>query len=157
MAELSSIVYKPHDAAGTAEGYTRLPLREARLVVGQGIDGDAKGSGSPGRQLNIMTLETVQQLGAEGFHTDAGEMGEQLIVAQLDVNALAIGTRLQIGAAARVELTEPRTGCGKFERYQGKKREEASGRLGMMARVVADGIIHIGDAVQVVAEPANPS
>ena len=156
MGELSSIVYKPHDAAGTADGYTRLPLREARLVVGQGIDGDAKGSGSPGRQLNIMTLETVQQLGEEGFRADAGEMGEQLIVTQLDVNALSIGTRLQIGAAACVELTEPRTGCGKFERYQGKKREQASGRLGMMARVVADGTIRIGDAVEVVEEAANP-
>lgn len=155
MGEVSSIVYKPRDAAGTADGYTRLPLREARLVVGQGIDGDAKGSGNPGRQLNIMTLETVQQLGEEGFHTDAGEMGEQLIVAQLDMNALAIGTRLQIGATARVELTEPRTGCVKFEKYQGKKREEASGRLGMMARVVADGTIHVGDFVQVVEEPGK--
>lgn len=155
MGKLSSIVYKPREVAGTAEGYTRLPLREARLVVGQGIDGDAKGSGNPGRQLNIMTLEIVQQLGEEGFHTDVGEMGEQLIVTEIEVNALPIGTRLQIGATACVELTEPRTGCGKFERYQGKKREEASGRLGMMARVVADGTIHVGDPVRVVEETSN--
>ena len=154
MSKLSSIVYKPNSAAATADGYTRLPLQEAQLLVGQGIAGDAKGSGSPGRQLNIMTLETVRELGEEGFQAEAGQMGEQLIVTELEVNALPIGTRLQIGASACVELTEPRTGCGKFERYQGKKREEASGRLGMMARVVVDGTIRVGDTVAVV-EQAN--
>ena len=43
MAELVSIVYKPQGAAPTEGSYTRLPLQEARLVVGQGIEGDAKG------------------------------------------------------------------------------------------------------------------
>lgn len=62
---------------------------------------------------------------------------------------LPADTRLQIGGQACVELTEPRTGCGKFERYQTKKREEAAERLGMMARVVKGGIITVGDAVQI--------
>ena len=150
MGELKSIVYKPQDATTIEECYTRLPLQEAKLVVGQGIDGDVKGSGNLARQLNIMTLETAAQLGEEGFQASVGQMGEQLMVSGIEVNALAIGTRLQIGSSAQLELTEPRTGCGKFERYQGKKREEASGRLGMMARVVAAGTIHVGDAVEVV-------
>ena len=154
MGSLSSIVYKPHDAEASGDSYTRLPMQEARLVVGRGIDGDAKGS-NPARQLNIMTLETMQQLGVEGFGTDAGQMGEQLIVTEIEVNALPIGTRLQIGASACVELTEPRTGCGKFERYQGKKREEASGRLGMMACVVVEGAIYVGDTVRVVEQASN--
>ena len=78
-------------------------------------------------------------------------MGEQRILTSLEVDRLACGTRLQIGEQACVELTEPHTGCGKFERYQTKKRVEATGRLGMMARVVKEGILSVGDAVQVVA------
>ena len=56
-----------------------------------------------------------------------------------------------VGASACIEVTEPRNGCGKFERYQGKRKEEARGRLGQMARVVTAGTIRIGDPVQILA------
>lgn len=157
MSELVSIVYKPREAyavsnasSSASEGgeYIRIPLSQTRLVVDYGIEGDAKG-GSSTRQLNLMSANSLEQLAQEGFQTAPGQMGEQLIVANLEVDGLASGTRLQIGEQACVELTEPRTGCGKFERYQTKKREEAAGHLGMMARVVKEGIISVGDAVQV--------
>jgi MOSC domain-containing protein YiiM len=108
MGELLSIVYKPRSALSDAAGYARTPVPEARLVVGHGIDGDAKG-GNPNRHLNIIAVETVHALGGEGFRTSPGQMGEQLILSSIDVDALPAGTRLQIGASARVELTEPRT------------------------------------------------
>jgi MOSC domain-containing protein YiiM len=149
MGELVSIVYKPQDAVSDAAGYARTPLREARLVVGHGIDGDLKG-GCPKRHLNIMAAETLQGLASEGFGASPGQLGEQLILSGIAVDALPPGARLQIGTSARVELTEPRTGCGKFERHQGKRKEEASGRLGMMARVITEGIIRVGDPVQIV-------
>jgi MOSC domain-containing protein YiiM len=148
MGELVSIVYKPKDAAATETSYTRLPLQEAHLVVGRGIAGDVKGA-SKTRQLNIMAANTVTELATEGFSASPGEMGEQLLVADVEIDGLAPGTQIRIGSSACIEVTEPRTGCGKFERYQGKRKEEASGRLGQMARVVADGVIRIGDPVEV--------
>jgi len=155
MGELVSIVYKPQDAVSDAAGYGRTPLREARLVVGHGIDGDAKG-GSPKRHLNLMAAEAVQTLADEGFCASPGQLGEQLILSGVAVDALPMGTRLQIGPSACVELTEPRTGCGKFERHQGKQKEEAAGRLGMMARVVAEGTIRVGDPVRLVTGSGDP-
>jgi hypothetical protein len=148
MGELVSIVYKPQDAPEADGTYTRLPLQEARLVVGRGIEGDLKGS-SAARQLNIMAAGTVANLATEGFSAAPGMMGEQLLVADVEIDSLPAGTRIQIGASACIEVTEPRTGCSKFERYQGKRREEASGRLGQMARVVTEGTIRVGDSVQV--------
>lgn len=152
MGEVASIVYKPLNATPAEEAYTRIPLQEAQLVVEHGIDGDAKGGKN--RQLNIMSAETVQVLAQEGFHAEPGQLGEQILIAGLDVDALPVGTRLQLGASACVELTEPRTGCGKFERYQGRKREEVANRIGMMARVVANGTIRVGDPVRL-AEAAE--
>jgi MOSC domain-containing protein YiiM len=151
MGELVSIVYKPKDAAGSDTGYTRVPLQQAQLVVGCGIDGDAKG-GHSGRDLNIMAAETLQRLAGEGFQTAPGRMGEQLVVAGLAVDSLPSGTRVQIGGSARVEVVEPRTGCGKFEQHQGKPRQEAAGRLGVMARVLVGGPIQVGDPVRLLAE-----
>jgi MOSC domain-containing protein YiiM len=149
MGELVSIVYKPTDAAANVHGYTRIPVQEVQLLAGHGIEGDTKG-GNPTRNLNIMAVETAQTLATEGFATAPGQMGEQLLVSGVTVDGLPPGTRLRIGKAAVIEVTEPRTGCGKFERHQGKQKEAAAGRLGVMARVVIDGTIQIGDAVTVV-------
>jgi MOSC domain-containing protein YiiM len=149
MGRIESIVYKPEDAEKLPEGYTRIPLQEAHLVVGGGIEGDLKGR-SHTRQLNIMSADTVRQLAEEGFGASPGQLGEQLTVADLDIDRLPIGAHLQIGESARVEVVEPRTGCGKFERYQGRTKEEATGRLGVMARVIAAGPIRVGDPVCVV-------
>lgn len=150
MSKLVSIVYKPEGEPAKEDGYIRVPLQKALLVAGHGIEGDAKGGGN--RHLNIMSAPIMDGLAEQGFQTSPGQMGEQLIFSGLDINALAPGTRLQIGTQAQVELTEPRTGCAKFERHQGKLRQEASGRMGMMARVLAGGQIAIGDSVQVLDE-----
>jgi MOSC domain-containing protein YiiM len=153
MSKLVSIVYKPKDAAASEAGYTRVPLQQAQLIAGYGTEGDAKGGG-PDRHLNIMAAETLQALGREGFHTVPGQMGEQLLIAGLAVDSLPNGARLQIGESACVEVVEPRTGCGKFERHQSKPREAAGGRLGVMARVLASGPIQVGDPVRLLDEPA---
>lgn len=148
MSELVSIVYKPQDAAPSEEAYTRIPLQQAQLVAGHGIEGDTKGGGT--RHLNLMSAQALQELSGEGFRTAPGQMGEQLILSGVELDTLPAGTRLQIGDEACVELTEPRTGCGKFERNQEKLRQDAAGRLGMMAQVVVGGSIAIGDPVKIV-------
>jgi MOSC domain-containing protein YiiM len=154
MSELVSIVYKPKDAAASDDGYARVPLQQAQLIAGYGSEGDAKGGG-PDRHLNIMAAETLEALSGEGFQAAPGQMGEQLIIAGLAVDSLPAGARLQIGESACVEVVEPRTGCGKFEQHQGKLRQEAAGRLGVMARVLASGPIRVGDAVRLLVEAAG--
>jgi MOSC domain-containing protein YiiM len=153
MSELVSIVYKPMDAAASAEGYARVPLQRAQLIAGYGTEGDAKG-GHPGRHLNIMSAEALQMLAGEGFHTAPGQLGEQLVIAGLAVDTLPAGTRLQIGESACVEIVEPRTGCGRFEQYQGKLRQDAAGRLGVMAQVLNGGSIRVGDPIRLLDEAA---
>jgi MOSC domain-containing protein YiiM len=149
MSELVSIVYKPqHVDFQHPDRYSRLPLEDARLIENHGIECDRKGS-QPARGLNIMSSETLAALAKEGYKTNPGEMGEQLIISGLDVDALAAGDRLQIGPAATVEIIEPRTGCDRFERIQGLTRQQAAGRMGMMAKVVTGGTIRIGDTVAV--------
>ena len=154
MPHLSSICYKPHDAPARKSGYTRVGVLSAELVAGYGIRNDRKG-GSPNRHINVMAEPATQALGADGFQCAPGDLGEQLVVSGLDVNSLKPGDRLRIGNSAVLEMAEPRTGCGKFERYQGKSRDQAAGRLGMMARVVCGGTISVGDEVEPEAELAD--
>ena len=148
-----SIVYRPRDAAEPKpQGhFARVPLKRARLVEFQGIDGDAKG-GATDRQLNIMLAEALAELGAKGFKVAPGEMGEQIVLAGLDPAALVEGARLKLGEAVIV-VGIPRTGCARFEMIQGKLKQDAKGRLGVMARVVTGGEVAVGDPVEVLPAP----
>jgi MOSC domain-containing protein YiiM len=146
-ARVVSIVYRPRDAGKPPDHYARVTAERVRLVEGQGIEGDQKG-GEGRRQLNLMSAEMLAELEAEGFKTQPGEMGEQIVVSGIDPTTISVGTRARIGSAV-VEVTLPRTGCSRFEMIQGKAKESVRGRLGVMARVVTGGEVAVGDRVEV--------
>jgi MOSC domain-containing protein YiiM len=148
MPHVVSITYTPADLERKpSDRYARVALERATLVEGRGIEGDLKGH-SRTRQLNVMRSEDVEQLRAEGFRTAPGELGEQLVIAGLGRHALAVGSRLRLGDSVVVEVTEPRTGCGRFATIQGRAHNAADGRLGAMMRVLHGGEISIGAAVR---------
>jgi MOSC domain-containing protein YiiM len=150
MPKLHSITYTPHGAPRKSQdAFVRLAANGAQLIQGYGIDGDRKG-GSPKRQINIMSLSTLEALSGDGLKVAPGQMGEQLIIDGFDVGDLKAGDRVQIGASAIIEVTEFRSGCDRFQQIQGHDPAQLKGRLGIMARVVTSGTITIGDAVRVI-------
>jgi uncharacterized protein YdeI (YjbR/CyaY-like superfamily) len=148
MIKVTSIVYKPEGTVPDPDThYIRVPIDSANLVSGYGIEGDRKG-GHPKRNLNIMSFETLEALREEGFNSQPGQMGEQIVVEGVELGKLTEGDRLQIGAQACVEVVSQRTGCQRFERIQGKSPKLAAGRMGVMAKVVTNGKIAVGDPVK---------
>lgn len=149
MPQIVSIAYTPANIERRpADYFARTPLDSAVLIASHGIDGDAKATRGK-RQLNVMFAEQVAGLRAEGFRTEPGELGEQIVVAGLSLDEITPGARLRLGAAAVIELCELRTGCGRFAHIQGKPAADATGRLGYMARVLAGGKIAVGSPVAV--------
>ncbi|MEZ4669533.1 MAG: MOSC domain-containing protein [Anaerolineae bacterium] len=157
MSQIASIVYKPKGQPDLENDYLRLDLDEATLLTGYGIEGDSKGGHHPDRQLNVMSYETLTILRTQGFYTEPGQMGEQIVIHQLDVDSLPAGARLQLGNDAVIEVVKPRTGCDKFERVQKKPRSSVQGQMGVMARVIQGGAIHIGDPVKRLQETEQPA
>lgn len=149
MTQIASIVYRPIGQPNPKDDYLRLDLDDATLVEGYGIEGDAKG-GHPERQLNLMSYETLTNLRVQGFYTEPGQMGEQIVLHQLDVDHLQPGTQVQLGLEAIVEIVKPRTGCDKFETVQKKSRALVQGQMGQIAKVIVGGKISVGDPVRVV-------
>jgi MOSC domain-containing protein YiiM len=149
MAHVVSIAYTPRDVEvrKPQDRYARVSLERAKLLEFHGIEGDAKG-GTTERQLNVMHTETLAELSAEGFKVGPGEMGEQIVIAGIEPAAIVEGTRLKLGEAV-IEVVKPRTGCARFEMIQGKPRQSAKGRLGVIARVITSGEIAVGDPVEV--------
>jgi MOSC domain-containing protein YiiM len=144
MPHIVSIAYTPYDIdRHPREHFARVAVQHARLIANHGIEGDAKAT-SGKRQLNVMLVETVDQLRAEGLRTTPGELGEQLVIAGLNPSHLAPGVRLRIGDDAVIELGKLRTPCDRFAHIQQVAVERVAGRIGYMARVIEGGPIAIG-------------
>jgi MOSC domain-containing protein YiiM len=150
MITIHSLCYQPTLSEDKAPfHYTRIPVNSVNLIAGHGIEGDRKAGHNPKRQLNIMSYETVAILQGEGYKAQPGELGEQIIVNGIDIAALPSGTRLQLGESAVIEVVNARTGCDWFEKIQEKPKANTVGRLGMMATVIENGIVRVGDEVRV--------
>jgi TatD DNase family protein len=149
MIKIYSIVYQPEDKKydDRMVDFIREPLQQATLVADHGIKGDAKAGRNRNRQLNILSLEWLENLKTKGYRTEPGEFGEQIIIQNLEVAQLTPGDQMQIGKSAVIEITKARTGCERLEAAQGLSNEAFGGFVGMMAKIVAGGDIRVGDEV----------
>lgn len=142
MSEIISICYKP-ETLRDSNAFSRKPVTTAELIVGYGMEGDIRG-GHPRRQLNLMDETRVDELHAQGYKTDVGQLGEHLVISQIDIESLQKGDRLRLGDTV-IEVTGRRTGCDRFKAIQQTERDHVA--LGVMAKVIEGGVIAVGDSV----------
>jgi len=141
-----SIAWTPkHIERKPPQQFARAAADRGNLIAGFGLEGDVKG-GVGGRHLNVMLADHVRNLQAEGYRTEPGELGEQIVIE--GIAQLPVGGRLRVGPSAIIAIEQEREPCGRFETVQGFPKERAEGRIGYMATVVAGGPIAVGDEVQ---------
>lgn len=156
MAHIVHIVITPKDALKASGAFIRVPIEQGSLVPNKGIQGDRKGK-HPTRQLNVMDTDGVAWLAAQGFAVAPGQLGEQIVVSGIDMSALNVGDRVQVGDAI-IEVTEFRNGCAKFADYQGAPPPpKGAKRMGIIARVIAGGEITIGTLVSAIPSEETAS
>ena len=87
-----------------------------------------------------------------------GAFGENLTTVGLDVTGAEVGERWRIGTVV-LEVSEPRIPCKVFAGFWAVpdlvKRFTAGGRPGGYLRVLTEGELRLGDAVQVVERPGH--
>lgn len=89
-----------------------------------------------------------------------GAFGENLTTVGLDVTGAVVGEQWTVGADGLVlEVTYPRIPCRTFQGFLGErqwvKRFFAHGASGAYLRVVSEGSVGAGDAVEVTHRPAH--
>lgn len=145
MPRLEAICIRPAGEPASVP-LTRTTCGHVDLIAGHGIDGDAK-AGHPKRQINLIAIETLDDLAQRGFDTSLGRLGEQMRVSGIRLDQLSAGDFLTLGAAM-VEITSTRNGCTRFADAQPAGQGKPS--LGVLARVVRGGRVSVGDEVQVI-------
>jgi MOSC domain-containing protein YiiM len=149
-----------------------------RLLAGLGVEGDAhfgktvkhrsrvaRDASQPNlRQVHLIHAELLDELSAIGFGLLPGEMGENVTTRDVDLLKLPIGTRLQLGNTAMVEVTGLRNPCSQLDGLQQGLMAATLGRdergtvirkAGVMSIVIVSGEVRPGDAIAV-ALPAPP-
>jgi len=97
----------------------------------------------------------VERLGRE---LASGTFGENITTSGLDVTGALIGEVWRLGSAV-VQVTSPRIPCAVFagwmDERQWVKRFADGGRTGAYLRVLEEGQVSAGDAVEVLTRPAT--
>jgi len=110
------------------------------------------------RQVHLIHSELHDELRARGFEIAAGRMGENITTQGIDLLGLPTGARLRLGDEAVVEITGLRNPCVQLETIQPGlmaavlDRDEHGAlirKAGVMAIVVAGGLVRPGDAITV--------
>lgn len=169
MSEQTSVVAVSRD---DKHRFSKPTVPSIRLVAGHGIEGDSHAGATtqhrylkrndPTRpnltQVHLVRSELFDELAADGFEVTAGQLGENITTAGLDLLALPLGTRLHLGAEAVVEVTGIRDPCSMIDKFQpGLKKvlksTDASGRIvrkaGIMGIVLVGGTVAPGDELRV--------
>jgi MOSC domain-containing protein YiiM len=157
-------------------GVAKPNRRSIRLLEGLGVEGDAhlgakvqhrsRAQHDPGqpnlRQVHLMQAELHDEIAAAGYEVAPGEMGENVTTRGIDLLGLPRGARLRLGGEAVVEVTGLRNPCRQLEGLArgllGQTVEKADDgslvrKAGIMAIVLASGVVRPGDPVAVELPP----
>jgi MOSC domain-containing protein YiiM len=114
------------------------------------------------RQVHLIHAELHDELREKGFAIAAGQMGENITTAGIDLLGLPAGTRLRIGPSAVIEITGLRNPCAQLDGIQPglmkavldrDDRGELIRKAGVMGIVLADGSVSPGDGIEIELPP----
>src|SRR3972149_4826309 len=88
------------------KGERKSPGQLARLVAGQGIEGDAH-AGPWHRQISILAAEDVGQVRQSGLaDIKHGDFAENLVLSGIELDSLGLGSRLRFGSQVELSITQ---------------------------------------------------
>lgn len=134
-------------------GMPKQPVAEA-VVTADGVAGDwqrnRKFHGGPNRAVCVYSEELYAWLAEQGVQpTTPGTIGENFTTRGLDLLRLGKGDRLRVGAECVIEITNVRVPCSQLKKWDADLPELIVGRSGWVAKVVSDGVVKPGDAIEV--------
>lgn len=156
-------------------GIDKRPVEQIELFApgprygdGPGVVGDLVGDdqhhGGAHKAVYAFAREDLDRWAERlGREVPDGHFGENLTTRGLDVNECEVGERWRIGTAV-LEVASVRTPCNDFKTWQRRhgfddrawvRRFTEDARPGPYLRVVQEGELAVGDAVEVVHQPGH--
>ena len=130
-------------------GVKKTNVPRVRVDVKRGIIGD--GHGRTERQISLLPIESFGKLDHPDLAISPGDFGENITTQHLDFSQLQVGTKVRLGNGVRLEIIQIGKEC-----HDGCAILEITGdcimpREGVFARVLAPGVIQVGDGIEIEA------
>jgi MOSC domain-containing protein YiiM len=116
-------------------------------LVGDGHDHEKHNH--PDHAVCLLDVEAIERFVAEGFPLVPGAVGENLTLRGVDVQSLSPGDRLRFAGGVELEITKARKPCFVLDAIDPALKVAAVGRIGVLARVIAGGMVEVGERVDV--------
>jgi MOSC domain-containing protein YiiM len=137
------------------KGVVKHNVPQARLLVEHGLEGDAHAEGGI-RQVSLLSLASINKMVAAGAQVAPGDFAENLTVEGLEVMTLPVGTRLKVGQV-ELEITQIGKTCHKGCAIRELVGDCVMPREGIFARVLTEGVVKVGDVIEVTDVPGGYS
>jgi MOSC domain-containing protein YiiM len=133
-------------AVSKKKGTRKVQVEEALLVEGHGLKGDAHG-GPWHRQVSFLASESIEECRRRGLEVTFGDFAENVATEGIDWKMIPIGTRVELGDAAIVEVTQIGKECHNKCAIYYQAGDCIMPREGVFARVLKGGTLRRGDPV----------
>jgi len=132
------------------KGTPKRDVQRARLLPGHGLQGDAHAGTS--RQVSLLAWESVERLGVHHPAICYGSFAENLTLRGLEVKDLPIGAKLRVGPDVLLQVTQIGKACHADCAIRQVIGDCVMPREGAFAKVLAGGIVAVGDTVNIAEE-----
>ncbi len=134
-------------AISRKKGTRKTPVDEAQLLQNHGIKDDAH-AGSWHRQVSFLSSENIEKARSRGLDVSFGDFAENIATRGIDWKNIPVGTKVQIGESALLEITQIGKECHNKCAIYYKAGDCIMPKEGVFARVIESGEIRCGDDVK---------
>ena len=141
-------------AVSKKKGTRKTQVEEASLVQDHGLEGDAH-AGPWHRQVSFLASESIESARKKGLEVTFGDFAENIATSGIEWLKVPIGTRVQLGEMALVEITQIGKECHNKCAIYYMAGDCIMPKEGIFARVLKGGKIRCGDQVSLIPEEAQ--
>ncbi len=135
------------------KGVRKKPVAEVLLKADYGIEGDAHASSEWHRQVSLLATESIKKMQDLGLKVTSGDFAENITTDGVDLVSLPLGTKMNIGDEAEVEVSQIGKECHTRCAIYYQAGDCVMPKEGIFVKVLKGGRIREGDTIEVV--PSN--
>lgn len=135
-------------ATSKKKGTPKVPVQSVQLVEDYGIEGDAH-AGPWHRQVSFLAAESIEKARRRGLDVTFGNFAENVATEGIEWEEIPVGTRLALGDAVQVEITQKGKVCHNKCAIYYMAGDCIMPREGIFAKVLKGGEIRCGESIRI--------
>ena len=141
-------------AISKKKGTRKVVVDEGVLVADHGLEDDAH-AGQWHRQVSFLASESIEKARERGLDVVFGDFAENIATEGIDWPRVPVGTLIQLGNSALVEITQIGKECHNKCAIYYKAGDCIMPREGVFARVLKGGKIRSGEMVRLLSDSSG--